>query len=181
MVCASIPEWITATVAVLGAPFALFQYWRSQQWLRTEWVGKQFDAFLDDPRVFNALLMLDWKERDLPLLLPVDTSVKKYVYKQEMLERALAVNDGPYSDVEQSIRDCFDRFLGGLERFGSFMEEGLISRGDVARYLEYWLDIIGDTSNCQKSDEARRAIWGYIKKYEYAGVVALLETFGYNV
>ncbi len=86
-----------------------------------------------------------------------------------------------YSDSEISIRDSFDRLLGSLERFQNFADAHLVTTPELAPYLQYWLEIIGDRKNLQKAEKVRRRLWGYIDDYGYEGVQRLLKSFGYDI
>jgi hypothetical protein len=179
------PEWLAALVALVGVPAALWQYLQAQRWKRAEWVAQEVKEFLQDPGVASALLMLDWKARALPLLLPGLETEKQFDYEEEMLIHALTSHSShakrPYTHAEVSIRDSFDRLLGGLERFQNFIDVGLITRREVAPYLQYWIEVIGDPDNTQKGEAARQRLWGYIRDYGYDGVERLLLGFGYAI
>ncbi len=80
----NVPNWVTAVVAVLGISAGLWQYRQAQKWKRAEWVAQEVKDFLRDPAVSNALWMLDWKDRSLPLLLPGGDPGKYFDYTEDM-------------------------------------------------------------------------------------------------
>lgn len=179
------PDWIMAAVTVIGVPAALWQYVQAQRWKRAEWVAEEIKEFLASPATANALWMLDWNARSLPLLHPGAKANERFDYEQETLLHALSSDSSPqkrdYSPAEVSIRDCFDSLLNGLERFQHFVDAGLVGVNDLAPYLQYWLEVIGDPENTRKSAEVRRRLWGYIHDYGYDGVERLLRSRGYDI
>ncbi len=183
MDCYLSPDWITAMVALLGGGAALWQYWRAQEWKRAEWVAADVKEWLREPEVRNCLLMLDWQERKLPLLVADGTWTTTFVYREEMLLHALSSPTSPqqqdYTDEEVSIRDSFDRFFGGLERFEDFRERGLVSVRDLKPYLRYWVEILADSRNIQKSAAVRTRLWAYVNDYGFEGTQRLARAFGH--
>ena len=108
---------------MLGAPIALYQYWKDQRWKRAEWLAEEMRRVLDDPLVRNAPLILDWKSRTLPLILPGRTEKSDFDYEEEMLLHALSSRTSEqtrdYNDGELCIRNSFDRLLDSFERINS--------------------------------------------------------------
>ncbi len=100
-----------------------------------------------------------------------------------MLLHALSSPTSPqqrdYTDEEVSIRDSFDRFLGGLERFEDFRERGLVSVRDLDPYLRYWVETLADPRNSQKSAAVRTRLWAYVNDYGFHGTQRLARAFGH--
>jgi len=146
-------------------------------------VANEMKEFKQDPLVHNALLLLDWNERDVGLF-PNEANVDQHSLRIE--DRAIAAALVPhvlrsdFSQTEIALRDTFDRLFDRLERFEYFMEAGLVSSKEFAPYLRYWLDILGNEHSGRKSPEVVRAIWDYIGFY-YSGVSRLLRRFGYRI
>jgi hypothetical protein len=82
---------------------------------------------------------------------------------------------------EAAIRDCYDRFLDGLDRYGNYLTGKLVSTADLQPYLGYWITDIASTQ-CDEDD----ALWSvclfaYIEFYAFLGVRALFAEFGYRI
>jgi hypothetical protein len=111
-------EWSLAIIAVFVFARGLIEYRNAQKWKRAEWVASEMKEFFQDPYVRNAFMILDWKERRLPLLLaaPTSATVQAFEYQEGMLCHALSSRSSPqerdYTDSELSIRDSFDRDTG---------------------------------------------------------------------
>lgn len=180
-------EWITIAGAALAFGISLWQYRRAQAWKRAEWIASEMRIFFDDPRINNALSMLDWGKRYLPLLLktPLDDEPRAFLYRGKDLLHALTSKRNrqqrPYTNEEISIRDCFDRLLDGLERIENFIKAGLVRHKELAPYLNYWMLLIGDKHNGRKPEHIIVRLWTYIDDYRYTGVQTLLGRFGYDI
>ena len=182
-----IREWTTLIGAAGAFAAGLWQYRRSQQWKRAEWVAAEMRTFFDDPRIMNALHMLDWNRRELPLLLSTspNSQSSSFTYTAGQLLHALTSptnpQQRPYKPEESCIRDCFDRLLDALERFESFINARLIEQADLAPYLAYWMRLLGDRNNGRKSPEVMDRLWTYIADYRFSGVQSVLRRFGYDI
>ena len=94
-------------------------------------------SFFADPFIQNALTMLDWMDRRLPLLLtaPENTKTSSFDYEEHMLLHALSSASSPqdrdYNDAELSIRDSFDRLFDSFDRLNSFVDAGLVEANDL--------------------------------------------------
>ena len=88
--CKEARQWLSFAVTVSVVIGGLYQYWQAQRWKRSEWIAETTKAFFDDKKVMNALYMMDWNSRRLPLLLEAPVSGKAYFdYQAEMLRTAL--------------------------------------------------------------------------------------------
>ena len=180
-------EWGLAAIATVVFARGVVEYRNAQKWKRAEWVASEMKDFFQDPNVRNALTMLDWKDRRLPLLLaaPTRDTEKTFEYEEGMLLHALSSATRPqehdYTDPELSIRDSFDRLLDAFERMDSFVQAGLVSPNELRPYLRYWLGIIADPTNPKKSSNVRARLWAYIDDYGYDGVQRLCKGFGYDI
>ena len=185
MTSAELAEVILTGVGLLGAGIAfvagLLQYVRAQRWKRAEWVAQEMRQFYSYEAVGRALLMIDWGEREIAF--PVEgtgehvTSVR---VTDAMVTGALKHHSerpegfGPH---ETQIRDTFDRFLDGLERFASFRAAGLVTAEDLKPYLAYWIHHIRSARGAV--DEAERLVQlrSYIEQYGFRGVQRLFEDY----
>jgi hypothetical protein len=181
----NLPDWITAATAILAVFWGVMTYRREQKWKRAEWVLSEVRTFLKEPLVRNALLMLDWESRPLRLLVDGYPEDKTFDYEEGMLLHALSSKTQPqkrpYSHEEVCIRECFDELLNGLDRFEKFAKEGLVETKDLAPFIQYWVDVIGDANNEQKPEHIRDRIWAYIRDYRFNGVTDLLKRFGHSI
>lgn len=182
-----IRAWTTLVGASVAFAAGLWQYRRAQQWKRAEWVAAEMRTFFDDPRIMNALHMLDWNRRELPLLLSTSPNPQSssFTYTADQLLHALTSRTNPqqrpYKPEEYCIRDCFDRLLDALERFESFIKARLVKHKDLDPYLAYWMRLLGDRSNGRKSAETMDRLWTYIDDYRFSGVQSLLGRFAYDI
>src|SRR2546429_1260550 len=73
--------WLTV-VGSFGTACALvfgyFQYRKADRWKRAEFLAKEMKGFFSDPDVRNVLMMIDWAERRINLLLIDNKNSKRY-------------------------------------------------------------------------------------------------------
>lgn len=186
-------NWITIAGLVTGvAAFSagLWQYANAQRWKRAEFVAIQVKEFEANEAVKHAMLLLDWTNLNIPIL-PGGGFV--FVTDNMLCESLEPHRDhlgghGPVADQpghfeghEFAIRDCFDAFLDGLERFDHFIDAGLVTLAGFRPYLDYWINsrltapVDPDESVHTQAffDVVRR----YIEAYQYTGVSRLIERF----
>ncbi len=118
------------------------------------------------------------------LLLPThpDPEKQHVIVTDEMVSQALMHHAdhqdrfGNFTDAEAAIRDAFDGFLGGLDRFETFIVARLVEIEDVAPYLDYWLEHL---SIKDASDDEQRlvALNNYIEVYGFDGVTNLIARY----
>jgi hypothetical protein len=60
----------------------------------------------------------------------------------EAASDAADMQTGKFSSEQAIIRDCYDAFLDGLERFGGYLETELASVAEMRPYIGYWIDDI---------------------------------------
>jgi predicted Rdx family selenoprotein len=172
------PEDILTAVALIGAGiafvFGLLQYRKGQQWKRAEWVAQEMKQLFADPLVQATLLMIDWGKREVRLYPERKKESDQYVFvtATEVTAALLShrVREGIFTAQEARIRDAFDRFLDGLERFNSYEQTKLVSIDDVHPYLKYWADRIC----AEPSNDRLTQLKEYMNTYGYSGAYALL-------
>lgn len=85
----------------------------------------------------------------------------------------MVVKDGADSDrftqAEAAIRDCYDAFLDGLERFGSYTKTGLTDVASLRPYIGYWIDDISEPTSSQDDDAWNATLLTYISYYRFSG------------
>jgi hypothetical protein len=84
--------------------------------------------------------------------------------------------------IELTLRDWFDEFLMGLERFNSMIEAGIASAEAFKPFILYWIRLMGDrrfrrTGGSSFYDQ----LFHYIRWAGYSGVQRLFERYGYKV
>lgn len=179
-------EWkaqdILTALALIGGSLAfilgLIQYRKAQQWKRAEWIAQEMKLFFSNQMVQNALLMIDWGKRRIPLFPHREKFEDRYVVvSDEDVKHALRPHEERpgFSDVEASIRDCFDRFLDGLERFESYVATGLVRSKDLEPYLAYWGYHIASAKSSDKKAERLSQLREYMERYGYAGATRLIK------
>ncbi|MCC8968922.1 hypothetical protein [Bradyrhizobium brasilense] len=88
---------------------------------------------------------------------------------------------GPF---EIRIRDIVDALLVYLERVDALIAAGVIDRAEFGDLFSYWLKLMAeqplpDDSKLDHFDDASRAaLWNYVRKYEFVGVVRLFRRYG---
>ena len=174
--------WVPVIVGLATAIAGVVEYGKAQQWKRAEFIATQIEKFESRPAVVASMLMLDWNERAIQLFPERAGRASMITVTDSALAGALIphTEKSPFSEVETRIRDNFEQFFDGLERFDHFIQSGLLSDRDIAPYLSYWLEIIGDPGG-RKPPELVHGIWRYLGCYRYSGVVSLLRRHGYRV
>ena len=84
--------------------------------------------------------------------------------------------------IEVALRDWFDEFLSGLERFESLIESNLVREEEIKPFISFWLHLIGDRS--YRRDEGSSfydQLFRYIKDCQYTGVETLFERYGFKL
>jgi hypothetical protein len=82
-----------------------------------------------------------------------------------------------FTVAQVAIRDCYDAFLDGLERFSSYVVTGLIDRADLAPYLSYWIEDIHAATNDPEDAAWCATLLTYIAFYRFTGVQSLFAAF----
>jgi hypothetical protein len=178
----------------------LIQYWQAQRWKRAEFIANETKEFFANPLVKNALMMIDWAQRKIPLSIstnladpttwPVvtrETQCLALRHHSETPEQLDAISSGAGNDLtgftaeQAAIRDSFDAFLNGLDRFGALLSTGLIKRSDLEPYMGYWVsDIVAPAANPVEAEWSAR-ILAYIHLYGFDGVKRLFAEFGHKI
>ena len=155
------------------------QYRKSQQWKRAEWVAQEMKDFLGDPLVQAALQMIDWGNRHVRLA----PGSEPEAVTNSSVKAALRDHRGGqgFTETEANIRDCFDRFLDGLERFDSYVTTGLVYDDNLRPYLAYWLGHIHAAGADDPSVDRLAQLRSYMKTYGFTGADALVSRLGAGV
>lgn len=191
-------QWLKiAEISVAGviAGLALWQAWRaigqwkkSQAWKAAEFVACEMKALFADPRVSDAMKMIDWWERKYEF--SGDESVTSMAVARALRHHTVKNSDGKlrFTPVEMGIRDRMDALLDGLQRFSTYEESKLVRVEDLEPYLRYWAEGVLSYSPQDKSPEDVRAgsvalryrLLSYAQAYGYERAVSLLLKFTHS-
>lgn len=207
----SADDWKTLIDAAtfFGAAIAFFvglkQYRRGQQWKRAEFLAREMKELFSDVKCNNALMMIDWAEREIPLgafLMPPDPTPVAVTYQQQSQAlrphtysgsansdcEAAQISSGSSVDGnyqfggdETRIRDCYDGLLDRLDRIGGHLSRNLVTMDELRPYIGYYINDIAEAPS--NTDEA---IWGvslltYIIFYHFDGVAQLFSKNGTSI
>jgi len=86
-----------------------------------------------------------------------------------------------YTPAEAAIRDCYDAFLDGLERFARYVEAELTDVADLRPYLDYWITDIHAPTNNGTEAAWTAVLLCYIDFYNFSGVQFLFKEFGKSI
>lgn len=177
------PDEVLKGCALLGATFAfllgLWQYRRAQQWKRAEWVAQEFKALQGEPLVQAVQLMIDWGARNVRLYPHRERPEEQYVWLDDdqtaraLMPHEMRVGD-PFTPLEADIRNAFDMWLDGIERFNAYVATDLVSVEDLGPYLKYWASQICREHATDGSEDRLIRLGEYMRRYGYQGAFDLL-------
>ena len=173
-------DWIdlaTKLWAILVFGIGLYQYWIAQKWKKTEFVAQQMKDFDSAPYTSVAFRLIDWED----WVVQVPGEKAKLTVTDEFLCKALRQeDDGEFDDDEAYVRECFDAFWGGIDRFASFVDYGLLTREDLVPYLEYWVRIILGLKE-HRTAKVRRAISNHAEHRGFYRAIKLVSELGRDI
>jgi hypothetical protein len=187
--------------SLIGLGIVVSTYYRNERWKRAEFLAIEMKEFFAALRVQKALVLIDWGERRIDLLedgAPTRSSVivTRAMQVRGLRPHVLLVGDGSDSEMvvtedgsrhdtfrhpEAAIRDCYDAFLDGLERFSSYVKTGLIDISSLRPYIGYWIDSIASPTSNAEDAAWCAALLTYISFYQFDGVVWLFNAFGKDI
>jgi hypothetical protein len=180
-------NWIALVGGIVGLVTfvkAVVEYNKGQQWKRVEFAYKELKEFEDKQSTKNAMIMLDWNQREIDLLKEAGGMGEATLVTDDLVCSALQRHDQKvrgFSEVEVAIRDIFDHFFDDLERFEYYIQCKLVTISEFRASLAYWLQIIGDRNSDRKTQAFRETVWGYIDFYGYDGVQRLCSRYKYDI
>ncbi|MDA0867045.1 MAG: hypothetical protein O2890_11635, partial [Cyanobacteria bacterium] len=84
--------------------------------------------------------------------------------------------------IELALRDWFDCFLMGLEKFETSIQAGLIGPQDLKPFVIYWIQLISDRKFRREGGSGfYDQLFHYIYWAGYDGVQRLFERYGYKI
>ena len=159
----------------IGFSVGLYQYHISQKWKRSEFAASLLDEFANDERLSTCCKLLDYSTRTLPVpkQYSVLTKDATFLHNWDALIRGMKHESelAAFDWQEFLYRDLFDYFFSYLERVNHYINIHLIETHDVTSLI-YWVEQI---SNPRFVTEP--VFINFIKQYDYAGVIELIEKF----
>jgi hypothetical protein len=181
---------------IVTLALALWQFGRAEQWRRAEFLAREMKDFFADRNVQNALLMIDWGTRRIELYGKDGSKAEGSVVVTRKLQIAALrphtiVSGSDDSDAEAEstggevqagsrlraftpdqarIRDSYDAFLDGLERFGSFLRGDLVTREQLRAYIGYWIRGLSTPSTDQADIDWQCVLLAYVDFYRFTDV-----------
>jgi len=163
-------------VGLGGLIFGLYQYAVAQKWKQAEFAAGQLLRLNTEPELYTCCLMLDWREREIvvPERLRVRPDEERLHHSCENLREAMRpeTEKHEFTWEEAICRELFDVFFTYLENINHFLDIGLIRRRHVAA-LRYWLEQVAQPRHCEEP-----VFEGFLKHYEYTGVLELMDRLG---
>ena len=86
-----------------------------------------------------------------------------------------------YSPNEARIRDSYDQFLDGLERFAANANSRLVSFKELEPYLSYWVNDIAEFTTDKDDAMWTCALMVYIEFYGFAKVQNLFIKYNFDI
>lgn len=174
-------EIIKITGAALVFGTGLWQYRKSQNWKRHEFVASEMKAFYDDTAVKAAMSMLDWRKKKMTLFkFRNENDLERVVVDYEVVASALGTDvEMQYDKRQSAIREIFERFLEFLARFDGFVEARLVRKKDLNPYLDYWVKLISgqDVHSPQATEKVLPQLWKFIDYFGYRDVRRLVSRY----
>lgn len=187
--------------SLVAFAIAVSTYYRTERWKRAEFLAREMKEFFTAPRVQKAMLLIDWGKRRIQLLedraadqsvVVVDRAMQVRGLRPHVLvsgdasdpvamEVADTTDIDRFTQPEAAIRDCYDAFLDGLERFASYMKTGLTDVASLRPYIGYWIDDIAAPTTNPDDAAWSAALLTYICYYRYTGVLWLFKEFGEDI
>jgi hypothetical protein len=201
--------WIGIGLSAVGGSIALFtfasgirQRERAEVWKRTEFLAKEMEKVFSEPMIRNALTMIDWSDRKINLFaedevgyagfprVSRETQIRALIPHLDLAQSTSwgAAKQGNmpqrrsrFTEPEVRIRDCYDRLLDQLERFGSYSDAELVSTQELGPHFDYWIKNFVVESTDPWEQAWTYALIRYIHEYGYRHVVSLFAKFGISI
>jgi len=192
---------LTLLVATLGGIIAYFTYLGSEKWKKAEFLASQMKEFFADGRVQATMVMIDWGARRIRLpspdspdgaVVPVNRSLQAKALRPhnilgdgfteaDLIEQPNGEFIQRFSDPEVAIRDCYSRFLDGLETFANYVKSDLCAVKALKPFLGYWIREMQSPEAGSAESAWKASLLRFIIFFRYDGVKSLFKAFGYNI
>lgn len=168
------------SLGVFAAYIAVYRWYVEQRWRRKEALFSFLDSFLDTPGAHNATMMLNSREREVPLWsksAPEDRYTK--VSWDDIAAAFTFDNSGALSSAPKhtAIRDCFGDFFGRLNRLQLLREEKLLPVKQVGFVMEGWVKIFARDYR----EPHMRKIREFLEANSYSKIQALFFEHGLDL
>lgn len=171
---------LSAFLGIVGLLFGLLQYYKAQQWKKSEFAAGLLEQLWSNPDLALCCIFLDWKARRIPVpeKYRVFTEDTSFVHRWEDLTRALSSDEEEANFVFPLVlyRDVFDQFFTYLDRISHYINIGLFDVKDV-QSLAYWLKQLKSSRYAIKDPATGKTINSFLKfieAYDYKGTKNLL-------
>lgn len=152
------------------------------------------------PEVKAALRMIDWRSGVIEAP-SAGGAVKEIRFDNKLFRKALthhkdavhgeetsfpgetmnaeqAAEKDKFASDSREIKDIFDSFLSRLDSVDSLIENDVISKELFWSHFSYWLKRMAenrklDDGHTFANERCHSALWGYIRGYEFSGVINL--------
>jgi hypothetical protein len=188
-------SFIGLGLTAAGLAFGLYQYRinsdqanKARRRERAIMATEQMKQFYEDENVRFAMLLLDHGRAKLVGIGEIavselsDALAKHWISSPDEL-KSETTRKRPFDAKDRAIRAAIDGFLVQLETIEYLIANGVIGSRDFGDLFSYWLILLGEIARrddkiAHLSDEARRALWTYIRIYQFHAVVALFSRYG---
>ena len=175
---------LTSLMAVGGFRFGVWQYCKAEKWKRAEFVMKEIREFESLSGVKKALLMLKWTGRPISLI----ADKEPIAVTTTMMAEAFCIDQTETITQESVLYEeracysrCFDGPPDGLQRFESFVQAGLVRKGEIAPYLSHCVELLAKPDQDHDRATFQRNFFAYLVRWRYTGVQSLIHSFGYRL
>jgi hypothetical protein len=190
-------SFVAFGVALWGGILGFRSFQRTERWKKAEFLAEKMKDFFDDDRVQKTKLLIDWEFRTIPLHPTTETykgtGVTRLIQAKALRPHSIDPNifgpneqvktdpEGYFTDDDVAIRDCYERFLDGLETLANYAETELVEKDKLEPYIGYWLKKIQDTSGSKDDAAWRAALLTFIHFYGYHEVPRLFKAFRFDI
>ena len=196
----SLADWVGVGITFFGIVSAVVQYAINSRRGRAIKAADEIEALNNDESAKAFLRLFDWESAHISVRDGAGELKVLYVDRQAFLlairhhserrdqiagyrqeDDVFASNPINFTVDEEHLRDMLDRFLGRLERIESLIKNDVIKADDFRHYFSYWLNLVDENSTSSPTTfntEKKRALWTYIRRYEFDGAINLFARFG---
>ena len=175
-------------IAISAGAIAFWQWRKDQNWKKKEVLLSRAVAFKDTPGSYNALLMLDSANRNIPLWDSNEPDEKwRVVHRKDvalaLLPPTLLAYPLTESNLESAIRDCFSDLFARLTHIEVFLADGMIEFRDIQLLMNPMIPNIKKlvTSTVQVDQQLYRCFQLFIDWKELTGLQNFLFRFGIDM
>jgi hypothetical protein len=194
---------LTLVVGAAGGIVAYRSFRRTERWKEAEFLAGEMKDFFDNDRVQKTKWFIDYETRTIQVLPTTEHHTGNIVVtrllqaealrphcidpkvlredKDALIEQEGTAKIDYFSAADVVIRDCYERFLDGLETFANYAKTGLVEIGSMKPYIGYWIEYMQRKSGTKADAAWRAALLTYITFYGYEGVLLLFKEFGYDI